>query len=132
MNFIIAVVNESYANCMAKLIATSYQTKVEMIVERESIMSDTERLRNDWFPRFIILRKEVDKKTEDEWKGFVKELQVHNERQTSKIQAQLIKTHDEQEIRASEFKKQIRSIKNESTRDVHRIQEEVYGIKEDC
>ena len=60
MNFIIAVVNESYANCMAKLIATSYQTKVEMIVERESIMSDTERLRTDWFPRFIILRREVD------------------------------------------------------------------------
>jgi hypothetical protein len=63
MNFIIAVVNESYTNCMEKLIATSYQVKVHMIVERESVMSDAEKARKDWFPPYIILRREVDSKT---------------------------------------------------------------------
>lgn len=38
MNFIIAVVNESYENCMTKMIAQKYKVKVDMIVERESVM----------------------------------------------------------------------------------------------
>jgi len=40
MNFIIAVVNESYSNCMSKLVAESYKIKVDMIAERESIMTE--------------------------------------------------------------------------------------------
>lgn len=35
MNFIIAVISESYEKIMQKLIASSYKVKVEMIVERE-------------------------------------------------------------------------------------------------
>ena len=42
MNFIIAVVNESYENCMTTMVAQTYQVKVEMIVERESLMSKEE------------------------------------------------------------------------------------------
>lgn len=38
MNFIIAVVNESYENCMTKMEAQKYKVKVDMIVERESVM----------------------------------------------------------------------------------------------
>lgn len=40
MNFIIAVVGESYEACMSKMIAQSYKGKVDMIAEREQIMSN--------------------------------------------------------------------------------------------
>jgi hypothetical protein len=40
MNFIIAVVNESYENCMSKMAAQKFKVKIDMIVERESIMTE--------------------------------------------------------------------------------------------
>jgi hypothetical protein len=46
MNFIIAVVNESYENCMSKMISQSYKVKVDMIVERESMMKPSEFVTN--------------------------------------------------------------------------------------
>ena len=39
MNFIIAVVNESYENCMSKMTAQKFKVKVDMIIERESILT---------------------------------------------------------------------------------------------
>lgn len=42
MNFIIAVVSESYENCMSKMIAQTYRVKIDLIVERESIMTQRE------------------------------------------------------------------------------------------
>jgi hypothetical protein len=42
MNFIIAVVNESYENCMRKANAQSYLVKVDMIIVRESFMTAEE------------------------------------------------------------------------------------------
>ena len=39
MNFIVAVVSESYEKCMQTLKAQQYLLKCELIVERESIMS---------------------------------------------------------------------------------------------
>ena len=61
MNFIIAVVNESYENCMSKLVAQSYKVKVEMILERESMMKPSEFETNkERFPDYIVLRKPVD------------------------------------------------------------------------
>ena len=46
MNFIIAVVGDSYTNCMAKREAQSLKVKVDMIIERESVMTEAE-LQND-------------------------------------------------------------------------------------
>jgi hypothetical protein len=57
MNFIIAVVSESYENCMEKKIQIIYHIKLEMIAEFESIMPDWVFERADWFPRFIIIRR---------------------------------------------------------------------------
>jgi len=57
MNFIIAVVNESYENCMNKKVAQSYKVKVDMIVERESIMTESQRRNKEWFPNYILLRR---------------------------------------------------------------------------
>ena len=42
MNFIIAVVSQSYENCMHRSVAQSYKVKIHMIRERESIMSENE------------------------------------------------------------------------------------------
>lgn len=39
MNFIIAVVGQSYGECMEKQVAQSFKVKVDMIVEREQMMS---------------------------------------------------------------------------------------------
>ena len=40
MNFIIAIVNQSYENCMSKTTAYKFKVKLDMIVEREAIMGD--------------------------------------------------------------------------------------------
>jgi len=50
MNFIIAVVGDSYSNCMAKREAQSYKVKVDMIIERESVMTEAELLKQKYFP----------------------------------------------------------------------------------
>jgi hypothetical protein len=60
MNFIIAVVSESYENCMDKKIQLIYTAKLEMIEECESFMLDWffNITKEDWFPKFIIIRRE--------------------------------------------------------------------------
>lgn len=60
MNFIIAVVNESYENCMTKMDAYKYKVKLDMILERETIMTNDEFRNDNWFPNFIVLRRKVN------------------------------------------------------------------------
>jgi phosphate/sulfate permease len=64
MNFIIAVVGDSYANCKESMTAQSYKAKVEMIIERETVMSKALMVRKEamWFPRYIVIRKPVDRR----------------------------------------------------------------------
>ena len=50
MNFIIAVVGDSYTNCMAKREAQSLKVKVDMIIERENVMTEAELLNEEYFP----------------------------------------------------------------------------------
>jgi hypothetical protein len=50
MNFIIAVVGDSYTNCMAKREAQSLKVKVDMIKERESVMTEPELQNEEYFP----------------------------------------------------------------------------------
>ena len=59
MNFIIAVVSESYENCMEKKVQIIYDIKLEMIAEFESMMPDRVFKREEWFPKFIIIRRMV-------------------------------------------------------------------------
>lgn len=40
MNFIIAVVNDSYAQSMAKKVSQSYRLKVPLIIEREKLFTE--------------------------------------------------------------------------------------------
>ena len=85
MNFIIAVVNQSYESCMNKMKASSYLVKLEMISEREAIMSNAHLDDPDCFPNFIVLRKEANSdidqsSTEQEWLGVVKEIKNSNQK----------------------------------------------------
>ena len=42
MNFIIAVVNQSYEQCMSKMVVLQFKVKVDIIVEREFMMREKE------------------------------------------------------------------------------------------
>ena len=79
MNFIIAVVNESYENCMSKMVAQQVKVKINMIIERESIMSQSELDNIDWFPNYIVVRRKANSNQESgqQWQGFVKEIKTN-------------------------------------------------------
>lgn len=60
MNFIIAVVSESYNKCMEKRVAQTYKVKVDLIVERENLLhTDMFKLKN-LFPSYILVRQPKD------------------------------------------------------------------------
>eukprot|EP00347_Sterkiella_histriomuscorum_P017811 403347898 len=57
MNFIIAVISESYEKVMQKLTAESYRVKVQMIFERELHFTDDELKLNHFFPIIFTSKK---------------------------------------------------------------------------
>lgn len=57
MNFIIAVISESYNRVMENVQAEVYRVRAHMILEREAFISDKDAFyRKEYFPRFIVLR----------------------------------------------------------------------------
>eukprot|EP00347_Sterkiella_histriomuscorum_P012995 403366420 len=76
MNFIIAVISESYEKVMQKLVAEGYKVKVQMIVERELHFSKEELTSEKYFPRYLLLRRPVSSSDSEsgEWQGFVKDI----------------------------------------------------------
>jgi hypothetical protein len=60
MNFIIAVISESYERVMQKLVAELYKVKADMIRERELHLSENELRDPKNFPRFLVLRRPTD------------------------------------------------------------------------
>jgi hypothetical protein len=66
MNFIIAVVDESYEACNSQKIAQSYKGKVDMIVEREHMMYESDFLSQEYFPNYIIIRRPVESDNADD------------------------------------------------------------------
>jgi hypothetical protein len=60
MNFIIAVVSESYENCMERMVQSIQLAKLYMIRECESLIPDSCFNYLDWFPRYILVRRKVD------------------------------------------------------------------------
>ena len=71
MNFIIAVVSESYENCMEQKKLLIYSAKLEMIEECEDLMPEWIFTKRNWFPRFIIIRRQQGSSSggdnPDEW-----------------------------------------------------------------
>jgi hypothetical protein len=83
MNFIIAVVSESYEKCMEQKIKLIYSAKFEMIEECEDLMPEWIFTKRNWFPPFIIIRGAqgcgAGGDNPDEWQGFIKQIKRHIE-----------------------------------------------------
>ena len=59
MNFIIAVISQTYERVILKSTAESYKLKSKLIAERELIMTEKELANEDYFPRYLVLRRPV-------------------------------------------------------------------------
>ncbi len=73
---------------MQRSVAQSFKVKLNMIRERESMMSQEEYLKEDWFPNYIILCKPLSEgrnsdgeDMENEWNGLLKEIEKGVKRQ---------------------------------------------------
>ncbi|CDW74458.1 UNKNOWN [Stylonychia lemnae] len=60
MNFIIAVISESYERVMQKLVAESYRVKANMIVEREQFFTKDDFKSAKYFPSYIVVRRPLN------------------------------------------------------------------------
>ena len=60
LNFIIAVISESYEKVMQKMVAESYKQQAMLIREREMHMTQKELDSFDYFPRFLVVRRPVE------------------------------------------------------------------------
>eukprot|EP00347_Sterkiella_histriomuscorum_P007196 403349897 len=69
LNFIIAVISESYEKVMQKMVAQSYLQQAMLIKEREMHFSEKQKQSFKYFPRFLILRRPVqqDSQENNEW-----------------------------------------------------------------
>ncbi|CDW74402.1 UNKNOWN [Stylonychia lemnae] len=69
MNFIIAVISESYERVMQKLVAESFRVKAHMIVEREQLYSQDDLKSTINFPNYIVVRRPLNTEINDagEW-----------------------------------------------------------------
>jgi hypothetical protein len=81
MNFIIAVVSESYEKCMQVMSAESYRSKLDMIVECEQFMPAKWHSDSIWFPEYIILcrptfgySQTISGQNDQQWLGFIQEI----------------------------------------------------------
>ena len=76
MNFIIAMISESYERVMQKLVAETYRVKANMIVEREQLLNEVELTSINYFPNFIVVRRPLNTEANEggEWQGFIKDL----------------------------------------------------------
>eukprot|EP00347_Sterkiella_histriomuscorum_P018008 403347138 len=76
LNFIIAVISESYEKVMQKMVAESFKIKAELIKERESYFSHADFQNENYFPDYVIFRRPVEDQIDgnEEWQGFVKDI----------------------------------------------------------
>ena len=79
MNFMIAVIGESYSKVILNKEAFDYQQRAAMIYERESHFSAEELDNALYFPRIIIVRrvKEAEPKLKNNWKSYISIVKDH-------------------------------------------------------
>ncbi|CDW75193.1 UNKNOWN [Stylonychia lemnae] len=92
MNFIIAVISESYERVMQKLIAESYRVKANLTVEREQFFSSEDLKSTKYFPQYIVVRRPLNAviKEDGEWQGFIKDLKYTIRTTVAKSKADII------------------------------------------
>eukprot|EP00347_Sterkiella_histriomuscorum_P009011 403342872 len=112
MNFIIAVISESYEKVMQKLVAESYRVKVQMIVERELQFSDEELKSTKLFPKYMLLRRPVssDSNEQGEWQGFVKDIKQSIRTVAAKQKTEIIANFKSQNNNTKSFDLGIKSL----------------------
>ncbi|CDW91093.1 wd-40 repeat protein [Stylonychia lemnae] len=98
MNFIIAVISESYERVMQKLVAESYKVKANMIVEREQLFTSSELLNKEMFPNYIVIRGQINNNNNEsgEWQGFIKDLKYTIRTSAAKSKQELIQNNNSQ------------------------------------
>ena len=91
MNFIIAVISESYGKVMQKMVGEGYKVKAEMICERELFFSEDDTKNPIYFPKYLILRRSAEQVDGDqaEWQGFVKDIKLSMKQQQTKIKSDM-------------------------------------------
>ncbi|CDW82402.1 serine threonine protein kinase [Stylonychia lemnae] len=121
LNFIIAVISQSYEKIMQRMVAQSYMAKAKLIYECELHYSRYGK-GDSHFPKYFILRrvKNNTMKGEDaEWQGFVKDIKKSIE----KVKVQLTEKQDTstQKIykKLEDFRNQIQANNEEGYRIVH-------------
>ncbi|CDW79314.1 wd-40 repeat protein [Stylonychia lemnae] len=92
MNFIIAVISESYERVMQKLVAESYRVKANMIVEREQLFNAADLKSQEYFPNFIAIRRPLNTESNEsgEWQGFIKDLKYTIRTTAAKSKSEII------------------------------------------
>jgi hypothetical protein len=92
MNFIIAVVSESYENCMERMVQSIQSAKLEMIEECENLLPQR-FFTEDNFPKYILVRRPVEDEgsADSEWQGFVNQMKKHFEKETLIIKTEFDK-----------------------------------------
>eukprot|EP00347_Sterkiella_histriomuscorum_P023704 403333675 len=78
LNFIIAVISESYDKVMQRMIAESYRIKCTLIKEREQYKRKVKFENRADFPKYLILRRPVAGHSQEDidWQGFVKDIKT--------------------------------------------------------
>ena len=94
MNFIIAVVSESYEKCMQSMNAESYRSKLDMIIECEHFMPDSWRIKK-WFPDYIIMcrpiysQQRINGLKEEQWQGFISSINKNTNTNFQRVMTEL-------------------------------------------
>jgi len=113
MNFLIAVVQQSYESCMQRMQSQSLKSQLLMIQSHYLTYSDDVFKDKDLFPPSYVDPKSTDSadgtndsdKSQQQWQGMVKELKVHSEKlisaATIEIKRNLTKQTHEMEARIS-------------------------------
>ena len=109
LNFIIAVISQSYEKVMQKLKAQTFKMKAAMIREAESHMPKhyftNQKYKDKYFPRFLILRRpthDVEQGQKD-WEGFIKDIKRSTHEQV--ISAQ--ENHKKHNLKIEDIKKEM-------------------------
>jgi hypothetical protein len=119
MNFIVAVVSESYEKCMQRQTIEKYRRRLQMIREKEIIMSREEWANQRYFPNSLILvepENSSDEVGSSEWMGFVKDIKVNVQKnlveQEGKIKQELSKMSNQQQISRNEIQASIKTLQD--------------------
>ena len=76
---------------MEQKVQLIYKAKLEMIEECEDIMAEWLFTHREWFPRFLIVRRQQESSTSaggdnpDEWQGFVKKIKRQLKQETAML-----------------------------------------------